>query len=349
MTRPSVSVIIPSYESAQWLPETLQSIITAVACGDVNAEVVIVDDGSTDNTVEVVEFVAQTSDLPIRLVSQNNRGRFLAVWTGIEESEADNVLILNSRQLLQENFFQVYQELIAQRPNVRAWCSHVDTDPNSPLVGHFWSIPTAVFWGAYWKDLKQTDITIENFDNVPKGTGGLLVEKKLFEAACLAIWPQGNVHLVSDDTKLLRYIAAESPIVLEPMLKSTYRPRISTFEFLKHAFGRGTMFVDSYAGTSLLRNVILTLLLMAPPVLALLVLLFSRGYGFGPLAIAFGTFYLAVIVFSVLGMRNHASSRAAASFIVFALPFAVYFWAGLLRGAIVHRKTFQLRKHSEIR
>ncbi|RPI90673.1 MAG: glycosyltransferase family 2 protein, partial [Planctomycetaceae bacterium] len=66
---PLVSVVIPSYNAAQFLPATLRSVL-AQTCP--NLEIVVVDDGSTDATGEVIEEFR--SDPRFRYFRQPNGG-----------------------------------------------------------------------------------------------------------------------------------------------------------------------------------------------------------------------------------------------------------------------------------
>lgn len=343
MTLPSISVVIPSFNSEAWIESTLSSVIESAQFSNINSEIVVLDDGSTDDSIRIINEVSLHSAIPIRAVSQNNQGRFMAVWNGVQESKGSWLLILNSRQLLRKDFFQNLDQRFQEYPSVNSWCSHVETDPNAPLVGHFWSIPTAVFWGDYWRNLKPTDVTLENFDRVPKGTGGLVVRKEIFVDACIANWPQENIHFVSDDTKILRHISKSNPIRLDPDLYSTYRPRTNLKAFLMHAFGRGTMFIDSYAGTSILKNLILLLLDFLPIIFLTAGIVLYPYFGLMTLYIAIGFFISAVLIFCVLGLINHSSIRSAISFFLYSFPFSIYFWLGLIRGTIIHKNSFSLK------
>jgi len=78
-----VSVVIPSYNSMSFLPETLNSVLNQTFT---DFEVLIINDGSTDN---IVDWVAEIKDPRVRLISQANQGL----------SQARNAGILNSRGL----------------------------------------------------------------------------------------------------------------------------------------------------------------------------------------------------------------------------------------------------------
>ena len=262
-----VSVVIPSYNSARWLPSTLAALVKSLSKTGWSAEIIVVDDGSTDDTVTTLSGL-EASLLPYRLrvVSQENKGRFSARWEGIQTASYSQVLIMDSRLLLDEGSLRHIDLSLKAGVTDRVWNGHVATDPAAPLVGRFWEVPTYTFWGSYLKHPRITTITLENFDRVPKGTTLLFMERDLFARACLEAWPKENAHLTSDDTKLLRFVAKETPIRLDPDFSAIYRPRTTTRQFLAHSWIRGTLFVDSYAGTSSLRNVVLVALSLLPPV-----------------------------------------------------------------------------------
>jgi hypothetical protein len=336
----SISVVIPAFNSQEWILQTLTAVSEAAKNSTLAIDIVLVDDGSSDQTPKLGRDFASLDNLAMKVISQENQGRFMAIWNGVKAASGDWILLLNSRQTLSENIFKVLEEKSREKPQVKAWCSHVDTSPSAPLLGHFWSVPTAIFWGKYWKNLKQTKITLDNFDQVPKGTGGLFIDKELFMKACMEVWPEGNLKLVSDDTKLLRDIAKDSPIYLDPDLRSVYHPRVKWLAFLGHAFGRGTMFIDSYAGGSKLRNVILLSLVTLPIIYTAAAVYLLPILGVSVIVIGLALFSILVSGMSLVALGNHASKKAAVSFLVFSIPFTVVFWSGLARGLFVHWKAF---------
>ena len=65
-----VSVIVPSYNASRYISETLESVLSQTYR---NFEVIVVDDGSKDNTPDIVADYARR-DSRIRLVNQPNSG-----------------------------------------------------------------------------------------------------------------------------------------------------------------------------------------------------------------------------------------------------------------------------------
>ena len=76
-----VSVVIPAYNYARYLPEAIRSVLAQTHS---DLECIVVDDGSTDNTREVVSAI---EDPRVRYVHQANAGLSSARNTGIREAE----------------------------------------------------------------------------------------------------------------------------------------------------------------------------------------------------------------------------------------------------------------------
>jgi glycosyltransferase involved in cell wall biosynthesis len=332
--------VIPSYNSSAWLPSTLEALSQALAATRWDAEIVVVDDGSTDDTIAVLQKLKRRIPFPLRVIRQENSGPFAARWEGVRQAAHDDILALDSRVLVHEHALEYLERHRDAGVAGQPWNGHVVTDPTTSLVGQFWLVPTHVFWGKYLGNPRPIDITPENFDQVPKGTGFLLIRRELFLDACRFAWPEENADLTSDDTKLLRYVAQKVPIRLDPGFAATYRPRTSVRKFLGHGWHRGTLFVDSYAGTSRVRNVILILLATSPLVavaLGLLCIVLGQW-----LILLVGTAVLAaaLVVPLVIAASRKCPRRALLSYAAFVIPFGGVFSLGLLRGLVVHRRKF---------
>ena len=95
MTETTVSIIIPSYNYARFLPETLYSL-SAQEMTNINLETIIVDDGSTDGTKDLI-----TSKYPkVKYICQDHKGVNAARNRGIWESSGEYILFLDADDLL---------------------------------------------------------------------------------------------------------------------------------------------------------------------------------------------------------------------------------------------------------
>jgi len=90
---PSLSVVIPSYNHRAFLPAAFESL-EAQTYRDF--EVVVVDDGSTDNSPDLIREFAATTPLQTKIHLQSNAGAHAAITKGIDIAEGRNIAILNS-------------------------------------------------------------------------------------------------------------------------------------------------------------------------------------------------------------------------------------------------------------
>lgn len=89
---PKCSVVIPAYNSARFLGETLDSLLCQTLK---EIEIVVVDDGSTDNTCDVVRAYGEKCGV-IRLISQENAGVSAARNHGLDAAAGDFVVFLDA-------------------------------------------------------------------------------------------------------------------------------------------------------------------------------------------------------------------------------------------------------------
>ncbi|MGE4558772.1 MAG: glycosyltransferase family 2 protein, partial [Desulfobulbus sp.] len=88
-----ISVILPTYNRAAFLERSIGSVLgQRLACD----ELIVVDDGSTDATVAVVEQIAADSPVPLRLLRQENRGAAAARNAGIRAAGGELLAFLDS-------------------------------------------------------------------------------------------------------------------------------------------------------------------------------------------------------------------------------------------------------------
>jgi dolichyl-phosphate beta-glucosyltransferase len=90
---PEISVIIPAYNEERRLPSTLNSVYEFLTKYEKDFEILVVDDGSIDHTVDIVEEFSKNHN-NIRLLSYlPNKGKGYAVKHGILAAKGDVLLI----------------------------------------------------------------------------------------------------------------------------------------------------------------------------------------------------------------------------------------------------------------
>jgi dolichyl-phosphate beta-glucosyltransferase len=90
---PALSVVVPAYNEAQRIPATLQAISDHFAAAPFPAEVLVVDDGSSDDTAAAVRALAPSLAVPLRLLRYApNRGKGFALKVGFAASRGERVL-----------------------------------------------------------------------------------------------------------------------------------------------------------------------------------------------------------------------------------------------------------------
>jgi len=87
-----VSVVIPAYNEEDRLPQTLLSVVEYCDARSENFEILVVDDGSTDGTVQVVQRMEKLSPMVKLLTYEENRGKGYAVRHGVLAAKGKRVL-----------------------------------------------------------------------------------------------------------------------------------------------------------------------------------------------------------------------------------------------------------------
>jgi glycosyltransferase involved in cell wall biosynthesis len=112
-SEPQVTVVVPSYNMGHYLPQAVQS---ALAQSYPNLEVLIVDDGSTDDTLQVVRL--WDSDPRVRVHRQSNSGLSAARNAGIAHSSAPFIALLDADDVWLPQKLALQMPLFRDRPEV---------------------------------------------------------------------------------------------------------------------------------------------------------------------------------------------------------------------------------------
>src|SRR5258708_7235502 len=109
-----VSVVIASHNYAHFIPQTLDSVLAQTYP---NWECIVVDDGSTDNTREVVERYAD-ADQRIRYLWQENQRLAAARNRGIANSSGEYLQFLDADDLIEPGKFERQVGVLEHHPEI---------------------------------------------------------------------------------------------------------------------------------------------------------------------------------------------------------------------------------------
>lgn len=127
-----VSVVVPSYNHAQFVAMTLRSIMKQ-NCAP--AELVVIDDGSTDNSPSVIEQALKECPFACELIVRSNRGLCVTLNEGLARTAGDYFAYLGSDDVWLPDFLQERVRLLQSRTDaVLAYGHAYFVDEHSRIV-----------------------------------------------------------------------------------------------------------------------------------------------------------------------------------------------------------------------
>ena len=182
----SVSVIVPIYNTKEWLAECVQSILDQKF--DHPYEVILVDDGATDGSAEICDEMA-VKDARVQVIHQENQGLSSARNAGMDAAEGDYYAFVDSDDVLRPGYLQQLFDACEKHDAYMAICAveDVNEDGTSSAPAAF-TLPNAT--GCHsGRDLL-------NCFYGPNGTYYTVAWNKLYRADVwkLLHYPEGRLH-----------------------------------------------------------------------------------------------------------------------------------------------------------
>ena len=139
MDQPLVSIVMPAFNADRWIGDAIES---GLAQTWPRIEIIVVDDGSTDSTVTVVE---RYLDRRVRLIRQANAGQSAAENTGLRAAQGDFIQYLDADDLLGQDKISLQMRRLADAPGCVA----------SGEWGRFYETPDTIVFRRerVWRDM----------------------------------------------------------------------------------------------------------------------------------------------------------------------------------------------------
>ncbi|WP_299413487.1 glycosyltransferase [Acaryochloris sp. IP29b_bin.148] len=147
---PKVSVIITTYNSMPYFPETLTSVLRQ---SFTDFEIIIIDDGSTDQTTT---WTSQINDPRVKLISQSNQGVSVARNTGISHAQGKYLAFLDGDDLWKTTKLEQQVRLLDDYSEiglVHTWLALIDEQ--SHLTGR---VMQPVAEGEVWQQIIENNM-----------------------------------------------------------------------------------------------------------------------------------------------------------------------------------------------
>ena len=207
--KPLVSILIPAYNASEWIADTLWSAIGQTWD---RKEIIVVDDGSTDRTLEVIR---QFESKGVSVVTQENQGAAAARNKAFSVSRGDYIQWLDADDLLAPDKIARQMELVDQ------------SDSKRTLLSSAWGQFLYRYYRAkfnptpLWCNLAPTEWLLRKMDqDLHMQTATWLVSRELTEAA--GPW---NTQLLGDDDGeyFCRILLCSDGVRFVPEAKVYYR------------------------------------------------------------------------------------------------------------------------------
>ncbi|MCB1196045.1 glycosyltransferase [bacterium] len=168
---PKVSVIMPSYNCAHYLPNAIQSVLNQTF---EDYEIVVIDDGSTDSTKDLMQAYVEKYPQKIRYIYQKNKGLSGARNTGIENACGEYIALLDADDLWLPERLKAQIDFLKKHPEYSFVFSDVYAmDENGKRGKTMMRLKKPVSGDIFY------ELLLENFISVPT----TLIKKDCFKNA----------------------------------------------------------------------------------------------------------------------------------------------------------------------
>jgi len=220
---PLISVVMPAYNEGEHIAEAIGQISGQLNVNGHRFEIIVVDDGSKDDTYNIVNKLNTKNLHTIRL--RNNSGKGIALKQGLEHAKGEYVLFVDSDMEISAKNIDNYIDTLKTHDIVIASKRHPDSIYHAPLLRKFLSTAfqtlVSILVGVKATDT-QSGLKAGRAEPLKKIFSLLAVKRYAFDVEMLTL------------ANLLRYTYTEMPVDIK--LKAWFNP-IEALRMLKDLLG----------------------------------------------------------------------------------------------------------------
>lgn len=97
------SVIVPVYNTGKYLKQCIDSLLCQTYS---RYEIILVNDGSTDNSGDICKDYQSKNPMVIKYIEQRNSGQYTARLKGVEKAKGEYIICVDSDDFVQDNLLQ---------------------------------------------------------------------------------------------------------------------------------------------------------------------------------------------------------------------------------------------------
>jgi glycosyltransferase involved in cell wall biosynthesis len=232
MAQPRISVIIPNYNYARYLPHRIATILAQELPV---WEIIFLDDASTDNSLEVAERLLQDCGINYRIVpNKKNSGSVFAQWMkGVELARGDIVWIAEADDWASARFTKVAGAAFRDPEVVLSYTqSNQVTEDSTFLATHYLDYVADIDcerWRRPFVNDGKAELN-EGFSvkNTIPNVSGVLMRRDALAATLSGHFPEIRAYRVAGDWCAYVHIAALGKIAFDPRPLNYHRRHVGS-------------------------------------------------------------------------------------------------------------------------
>lgn len=217
MNNPNISVVIPLYNKQSHILNAIDSVLKQAHSP---SEIVVIDDGSCDDSAKIVTEKSATSQIPIRLIKQQNQGVSVARNNGVKHAKYELVAFLDADDVWLPLYLDEMVNLLNSYPTAGFYASRYqcfagegkfsDANINMALVAQNGLNPNGMLLKNYFDIASKGDL--------PFMISSTMVSKKRFNK--IGGFPAGE--RIGEDQDFFAKVALEGDIAYSPNINLLY-------------------------------------------------------------------------------------------------------------------------------